>query len=50
MFLLLGKVRKDFKNIINSIPEEQKKEFLSKVEEILLQALKVYVESQINKK
>ena len=49
MFLLKGRLRKEIKNLIAQIPEEKKRELLNRVEKILLEALKVYVESLTKK-
>lgn len=50
MFLLLGKARKELKILLNSIPEEKKKEIWENIEKIALEALKVYINSQVNRK
>jgi hypothetical protein len=47
MFILFGKARSELKKILDSIPEEKRKEFLVKIEEIAMQALVAYAKSQI---
>lgn len=49
MFILLGKIRKDFKTILSGIPAEKKQAVLKQVEKLLLEALKVYIQSQVKK-
>lgn len=50
MFILLGKARKELKILLNSIPDEKKKKIWDNIEKIALEALKIYIESQVNKK
>lgn len=57
MFILLGKARKDLKKLLNIIPEgynsipaEKKKEIWESLEKVALQALKIYIEGQVNKR
>jgi hypothetical protein len=50
MFLLLGKGRKELKKLLNSIPEDKKKEIWQNIERIALEALKIYIEGQVNRK